>query len=131
MKIYIASHSQTDALTIANKLREEGHTITSTWIEEHFASHTSYPREERMKIAKKDADEIADSDALILIAGPDKYSGGKFVEAGIALGLNKIVIVFGRRENMLMNHPDIIDTKQVHEIIGLLKPATSKKSLTK
>jgi len=121
MKVYIASHSQMDAIVIANKLKEAGHEITSTWLTEHFAPFTSYPEDERVKIAERDYYEIEESDALIIIAGSEKYSGGKFVEVGIALALQKIVIVFGRRENMLMYHPNIFKTTQIHELIRLLK----------
>jgi len=60
------------------------------------------------------------ADALILLAGPDKYSGGKFVEAGIAIGAGKRVIVIGRRENMLLWHPQVDRVDTVDEAIYLL-----------
>ncbi len=54
-----------------------------------------------------DAGQVAECDCLVLIAGRDKYNGGKFVETGIAMGLKKIVIIIGHRENMLLWHPSI------------------------
>lgn len=50
--------------------------------------------------------DIRWSDALVLIAGPEKYSGGKFIEAGYAFGLGECVLILGRRENLqLHGHP--------------------------
>jgi hypothetical protein len=56
-------------------------------------------------IATEDVIDVINCDSLVLVSGPDKYLGGKFVEAGIAIGLGKRVIIIGRRENMLLWHP--------------------------
>lgn len=80
---------------------------------------------EKSRIAKEDADGVESSDALVLVAGPDRYSGGKFVEVGIALGMRKLVVVIGRRENMLLWHPSVMATDDPRLVDGLLVAARS------
>jgi hypothetical protein len=70
--------------------------------------------------------DVMSCDVLVLIAGPDRYSGGKFVEAGIAIGAGKRVIVMGRRENMLLWNPDIDAVDTPDEVCALLNPPLPK-----
>jgi nucleoside 2-deoxyribosyltransferase len=107
MNIYVASHSRALALDVAYVLRRDGHKITSRWHHKPFHPTSHHTPAECEAIAQEDYDDIVAADALVLIAGPDKYSGGKFVEAGIAIGLGKRVTVIGRRENMLLWLPGI------------------------
>ena len=102
MKIYVACHSKEIANEIVEELKNLGHDVVSTWHYGEFRSTCDCTNEERAKIAMRDYNQIKDCDILILISGLDKYSGGKFVEAGIAIGLDKEVVVIGHRENMLM-----------------------------
>ena len=107
MKVYVACHSLGLALDQAELLKAEGHEIVSRWLQEPFLKTGEYTVEDRQRIASMDFDDIAACDMVLLIAGPEKYSGGKFVEAGIALGLGKRVAVTGGRENMLLWHPTV------------------------
>lgn len=107
MKIYVACHSRWEAESTARGLRLGGHTITSRWHGRAFHPTSHHTPAECEAIAQEDYEDIVAADALVLVAGPDKYSGGKFVEAGIAIGLGKPVTVFGRRENMLLWLPSI------------------------
>lgn len=101
MRIYIACHSRELAEEFASELRSEGHEITSLWHGKAFNPTESHTLAQRHSIAIEDLNDIRRADALVLVGGPDKYSGGKFVEAGIAYGLGKAVYVEGRFENML------------------------------
>lgn len=114
MKIYVAAHCRWAGLHIAAVLRAAGHEITSRWLDQPFNPTGSVPLEERPGIAQQDAEDVIASDALVLIAGPDRYPGGKFVEAGVALGRGIKIVVIGRLENMLMWHPAIaqVDTPE-------------------
>lgn len=106
MKVYVACHNPDLAEGIANKLRKRGWEITSRWHDGRpFKPTEEHTHQERMDIAMMDVDGVTAADAVVLIAGPEKYSGGKFVEAGIAIGQGKPVYVVGRRENMLLWHP--------------------------
>lgn len=107
MKVYIASHCRWAGLYAADMFGRLGHEITARWLHEPFGATGNYTEAERHRIARMDADDVARADALVLIAGPDKYSGGKFIEAGIAIGMGKRVVIIGRRENMLLWLPDI------------------------
>jgi nucleoside 2-deoxyribosyltransferase len=108
MKIYVAAHCRWAGLHAASVLKSSGHEITSRWLQKTFLPVSEHTPEERCEIALEDVEDVLRADALVLVAGPDKYSGGKFVEAGIALGLGKSVVVIGRRENMLLWHPAVV-----------------------
>lgn len=123
MKVYVAAHCRWAALHAASVLRAAGHTINSTWIDQPFHPTESVPPEDRAVIAAQDACDVAEADALVLIAGPDRYPGGKFVEVGIALGRDKAVIVIGRRENMLMYHPRIVQVDTPEQAVKALQEA--------
>lgn len=120
MRIYVASHSQELAKDAAKAFREAGHEICARWINDTFAPTNEYLESDRVRIAQEDADDVAACDALVLLAGPDRYPGGKFVEAGIALGLSKKMIVVGRRENMLLWHKSIQQVADLAEAIAAL-----------
>lgn len=108
MKIYIASHSQRDAYAASYILNRDGFEITSRWHDNpDFLPTVSYTEEQRVSIAQEDFDHVALAEVVVILAGPEKYAGGKFVEAGIAIGQGKPVINVGRRENMLMWLPCI------------------------
>lgn len=122
MKIYIACHDQRMAQAAATQLSGSGYFITSRWLSASFDKTESYTEKERAEIAKMDADDVLASEALVLIAGPDKYSGGKFVEAGIALGVGIRVYVIGRRENMLLWHPEVRHYETIDAMIAGQRP---------
>lgn len=111
MKVYVASHCQLAGLHVAGVLQKYGHDITSRWLTGEFKPTEQFSEDRRSTIALEDYDDVAAADALVLVAGPDKYSGGKFVEAGIAVGLGRRVVVIGRRENMLLWLPSIVAVK--------------------
>lgn len=115
MKFYVAAHDRLLASLVADVISRGGHDCTSTWIKNEFHPTEKHTVEERMSIAFEDVEDVCRSDVLVLVAGADKYSGGKFVEAGIAMGRGIPVIVVGRRENMLLWHNSImsVDTVQM------------------
>lgn len=100
MKIYIASHDQRAARRLAGVLTRAGHQITSRWLHKKFLPTDSFDLPTRWGLANENYDDVRRSDVLVLIAGPDRYFGGKFMEAGFAHGLGKHVLILGRRENM-------------------------------
>ena len=121
MKVfYVAGHNQADAKRVADILKANGFSISSTWLDEEFSKSVTYSDADRSQIAKKDVDEIKASDALISISAPYRVPGGKFVEVGVALGLNKPIFLLGHRENMLMYHSDIIAYDSVENLIRYL-----------
>lgn len=111
MKFYIAAHDRLLASLVAGVIVRAGHHCTSTWIKNEFLPTESHTMEERMSIAFEDVEDVLSSDVLALVAGAEKYSGGKFVEAGIAMGRGIPVIVIGRRENMLLWHHSVMSVE--------------------
>jgi nucleoside 2-deoxyribosyltransferase len=100
MKIYIAAHCPDLARSFEARL-PDGFVATSQWHDGRpFKRTYEHTEAECYQIAIADLINIRRADAVVLISGPDKYSGGS-VEAGIAYGMGKPVCVHGRRENML------------------------------
>lgn len=100
MKVYIASHDQELAKEAAITLIDAGHFVTSQWLGRPFNRTATYTDKEKQAIADENISDLESSDALVLISGMERYPGGKFIEAGYAAGLNKPVVIIGRRENM-------------------------------
>lgn len=79
-------------------LRDEGVRITSTWIDEscldEYYSHERQPAEFLSRLWNRITEEIAAADGLVLYAERDDFPlKGAFIEAGIALGMGKPVVV--------------------------------------
>lgn len=104
MKLYIAGHSQEEARAIAKLCREAGHEITSRWLDEDFSKTGNYTDVDKAGIASVDVEDVLCADAMVFIASPRRVAGGKFVEAGIAIGTGKRVYILGHQENILMYH---------------------------
>jgi hypothetical protein len=114
MRFYVAAHDKLLASLVSRVITAAGHDCTSTWLKSEFLPTKDHTIEERMSIAFEDFEDVCSSDVLVLVAGDEKYSGGKFVEAGIAMGRGIPVIVIGRRENMLLWHHSVmqVDTAE-------------------
>ena len=119
MKLYIASHSQDEGRAAAKLCEQAGHEVVSSWLHEDW-NKTTYSDAQRIAIAGRDESEVRMCDALLLLASPRRVAGGKFVEAGIAIGLGKRVYVAGHRENMLMWHPYVERFDSVEDFLTSL-----------
>lgn len=117
MKIYIAAHDQELARDTAWRLIEQGHHVTSTWLNEDLLPTHIHSAEERANIAIRDFNDVKECDTLLLLASTMRVPGGKHVEAGIAMGMGKDVHIIGHRENMLLWHPDITTWDSIEDFI--------------
>lgn len=120
MRIYISCHHPDPANELAAALTVAGHEIASTW---HTDTAPRPDRDDANAWAQKANDnfeQIAGADALVLIAGPDKYPGGKFVEAGYAIGLGKEVYTVGRVENGILYCAAVEHATSAPHLIDLL-----------
>jgi len=104
MAYYIAGHNKADCRTIRAALAGVVD-VQASWLEGSFLRSEYYSVDERREIAETDASEVSSSQGVILVASPYRVPGGKFVEAGVAIGCGLPVYVIGHRENMLMWHP--------------------------
>lgn len=89
MKIYVAGKDLVRARAVMDSLRNLGHQITYDWV----ASITEGPKKE---IAKIEAQAVRDSDLLVYLWESDQESAR--YEAGMAMGLEKPIIVSGKSD---------------------------------
>lgn len=103
MRVYISAHDPSLARMVASVLLTAGHTVVSTWHEGSDARPAADDAEACQETAAENFDIIDSADVLVLVSGPDRYPGGKFVEAGYALKAYVEVYTYGDRvENGMM-----------------------------
>lgn len=120
-KFYISSFDLYAAKYIASVLLFHNYEVVSTWHEANEKPATE--QDWTNLIASRNDPEIRSADALVLISSNAAVPGGKFVEAGMMLGLKKPVLVLGRIENRLLRHPLVKqcdNEEQLLECIQLL-----------
>ncbi len=124
MKLYLAArYSLKDVVAqAADYLTKHGHKIISDWHLETYPPDVKVqdvPEAENQHFAVKDCIQIRHSDAMLFWAEhPDTPTvrGGRHVEFGIALALDKTIYVIGPKENIFHYLP----SKVIH-IDGLDK----------
>lgn len=125
MKLYIASHSQPQALALKEVLEALGHVVVARWIvDDTKFGHgvQAYTDNERRELAVMDEKDVRSADALILLAEAEGQfvPGGKHVETGIAIALQRPVFVVGRRENLFHWHPRVTVVPSAEELVRTL-----------
>jgi len=125
MKLYIASHSQAKALALKEALEAVGHVVVARWIvsDTKFGHGVqAYTDDERRELAVMDEEDVRSADALILLAESEGQfvPGGKHVETGIAIALQRPVFVVGRRENLFHWHPSVTVLPSAEELVRTL-----------
>lgn len=119
-RVYISCHHPVPANELADALTAAGHYICSTW---HREPGPRPAWDDAVAWADKAAHNflmISSADALVLIAGDEKYPGGKFIEAGFAFGVGIKVYVLGRVENGMLHRTAIGKAKDTAELIAKL-----------
>jgi hypothetical protein len=115
MIIYLAGrYSRRDQLrNVADELRRLGHVINSRWLETDWVSRpnksSAAPPEYREKYALIDMEDVRAANCVISFteAPGDGSRGGRHVEFGLAVGLEKRLIVVGHRENLFHHLPGV------------------------
>lgn len=112
MKIYLAARYSRykEMQKYRDDLQKLGHTVTSRWINgDHQAENDEL--EKMMGFAVDDWKDIKNADCVISFTEKPRVAstsrGGRHAEHGIALGLNKEVIVIGHRENVFHCLPQV------------------------
>lgn len=109
MKIYISCHHPDPANELAAELKAAGHTVVSDW---HSSGEVRPGLEDGKSWARKSGHNfnlISTADVVVLIASADhvrgvhRVSGGKFVEAGFAMGSGCPVVAVGGVENGMLH----------------------------
>jgi len=122
VKVYISSHDVERAREAAAAVEAAGHSVVSTW---HLGTGpmkraADMTADEMTNKARANAHQIGLCDALLLVASADKVPGGKFVEAGIAIGRGKRVVVWGDRENLLLHHPAVTAAAAIETVVEMV-----------
>ena len=118
MKFYLAARYSKIAKMqkVRNELNEYGHVVTSQWIlGKHQASDdglTCTAKDaECIRFAIEDIYDIMRADAIVCFTETPRAGtsrGGRHVEAGSAMALNKLVFVVGPKENVFYTIPETI-----------------------
>ncbi|MFA5266310.1 MAG: hypothetical protein WC378_21005 [Opitutaceae bacterium] len=142
MRIYIAARfDRLPEMNIhADELRQKGHIVDCRWLN---GSHQLHPGAEQLDgsagfisvdegvtmqalpFALDDVEDLAAADAIILFSEwPESHSkrGGRHVEFGIALGLNKKLFIVGPpRENVFHCLPQVTRFNTWPECLGFFE----------
>jgi len=124
LKVYLASQyaRKNELREYAFELEDIGIHVTSRWITEEPASLID--QNEKILWARYDLIDVADADVLVFFAeDPEKQPrrGGRHVEFGFALALNKTVLVVGGIENIFHNLPEVQHFENFEQVKNALK----------
>jgi hypothetical protein len=111
MKIYLAAkfELQKTMRDVRNFLTNDGHVITSRWIDvehESDGAHT-VTDELRVSYAQMDVDDVRAAEVLVAFSNhrhEPGIGGGRHVEFGIALQANKPIIVVGPKGEHIFHY---------------------------
>jgi hypothetical protein len=126
MHIYLAArysrHNEMKVNAIA--LEGYGHTVTSRWIQgQHQLDGERH--DEAATFAIEDMEDLTKSDCVVSFTETGESSkrpskGGRHVEFGAGLALNKRMIVIGPRENVFHYLPNIEIYESLEEFLDVL-----------
>ena len=120
--VYISSHHPDPANELAAALTAAGHDVVSRWHSEAAPRPAADDAAAWQEKAARNLTAVRGAAVLALVAGPDKYPGGKFVEAGYAIGRGIHVVVVGRVENGMLYHPLVSRVDDAAGLMALLGP---------
>lgn len=114
MKIYVAGKNLSRAGRVIDLLRNAGHEITYDWVA------AIDDASDLIKKAYDEREAIKNCDALVYLWENDQESAR--YEAGMAMGLNKMVIVSGKESAHFFALPNIIIVKSDERVLDALNP---------
>jgi nucleoside 2-deoxyribosyltransferase len=127
MKFYIAARfsRRPEAHMLAKKLLKLGHQITSRWVKpdsDHVAPSGLSEQAadaERTRFAIEDCEDVRACDCCISLMEEPRNNGrgGRHVEFGFALGLQKELIIIGPRETVFHHLPKVKHFNTIDEFI--------------
>lgn len=101
-----------------DRLRNAGHEPTSRWVDGNGEGMS------HAEAAAMDLIDVERADVLILFTnqkGTSFISGGRFVELGYAIAIDKRIIVVGDYENVFIHLPEIERVDTFTQALRLLK----------
>lgn len=126
MTIYLASrYGDAPRLRdVGERLRAFGHKVTSRWVWADRRAGRRFediPFEEKAEIALENLDDVRACDVLVLFNDhtPGASRGGKFVELGMAIALDKRLIIVGERSSVFEFLPGASRVVDVEMLLGV------------
>lgn len=117
MNIYIAARfsRRPEANALAHQMKALGHAITCRWVKpdsDHLLPtglSQQAADDERRRFAEEDFEDVRACDLLISLQEEPRNNsrGGRHVEFGMALALNKGVVCIGPRETVFHHLPGV------------------------
>lgn len=136
MHIYLASRYSRfqEMQRYRDQLEAAGHTVTSRWINgDHQIDDAGLSIQskeaERIRFAQEARDDLLRADCVISFTEAPRSSnsrGGRHVEHGMALALNKRVIIVGHRENVFHCLPECEFFQTWQEAFGAVAPRVAE-----
>lgn len=120
MRLYVSAHDRADAERVAGELIAGGHAVVSTWHTGEYVKSAEMSVADKASRARSNRHQIRAAEGLVLVACDGSVPGGKFFEAGIAVEAGKRVVVLGRRENLMLHHPDVLQADDVAGVLAAL-----------
>lgn len=110
------------------ELESVGFNVTSRWLngDHHMPDHSpsDYQFAENQRFAIEDWEDLQAADVVISFTEPMRTGpsrGGRHVEMGAALALDKICVVIGHRENVFHFLPEVAFFENWEGVIDWLK----------
>lgn len=126
MKIYLAGRygRRQQLREVRKSLVDLGYEVTSSWLDTDFeggVGSAHAPPEMREKIALTNLKDLTRADAVVSFTEePDSTQGkrgGRHVEFGMAVAMNKRLIVIGHRENVFHHLPQVESYPTIWDLI--------------
>jgi len=103
MRFYLASSyaNQIQMQKYARQLRALGYEVTSRWIYGHaIPDSAANPDALKQRFAREDQTDLYECSHVLNFTGVKIGRGGRHVEFGIGLEMNKTMIIIGPKENV-------------------------------
>ena len=113
MKVYLAArYSRKDEMReYADRLHRADHHVTSRWVEvKHNVEDIDRDHELASRYASEDSEDLTAADAVVVFTEHPRKEltrGGRHVEFGMALALQKRLFVVGPPENVFYALPQV------------------------
>jgi nucleoside 2-deoxyribosyltransferase len=130
MKLYIAARypRKEEMRKAAAKLTIAGHKITASWLDEAHALDVQLDEispKDLQRMAETDIRDILRADALVFFAEAPTATyprGGRHVEFGVALALDKPIYVIGEVEENIFHYlPQVVLIPSVEKLLLALR----------
>lgn len=131
MNIYIAARfsRRPEANELANRLQKLGHRITSRWVKPECGHvlptglSQQASNSERERFAQEDISDVLNCDAMVSLMEQPRSDGrgGRHVEFGMALALDKKLIIIGPRETVFHHLPEVLQFNSVENFLNFLE----------